>query len=160
MALSRGTVFVAAVGLVLAACGGPPSAFTGDWLGPDGEPADRGPREFEVRSFMGAEHCDWESVIFLSVAWPPGTTYTAGPGGPPFRQYVRDAQGDLGAAADQLVGALELDAQLPDDAAATGYHTDTGAELWLGQDADEHVYLVVDGDVERWPRAEPPIACA
>lgn len=146
--------------LLLAACSGPPSEFTGTWLRPDEEPADRGPREFEVRSLVGSDHCDWESVVFLSIAWPLGTTYEAGPDAPPVRQYVRDVEGDLGAAADRLLGELQLDAELPDDARDTGYHTGQGAELWLADDADVYVYLVVEGDVERWPRAEPAVACA
>jgi hypothetical protein len=34
-----------------------------------------------------------------------------------------------------------------------------GRELWIA--ADEGYVFVVDGDsVERWPRADPPIACA
>jgi hypothetical protein len=150
--------------LILAACGGgdgPPAAPTATWLQPDGEPADRGPREFEVRGQTGASHCDWENVVFLAIAWPLGTPYEAGPGAPPFRQYVRDAHDDLGAAAQYLTGESDLDVDLPPGAQNTGYHTEEGAELWFGPDnGDEFVYIAVDGDVERWPRAGPHIACA
>jgi hypothetical protein len=146
--------------LVLAACGGPPGALTSTWLDPDGEPADRGPEGFEVRAIRGPSHCDRENVVFLTVAWPLGTTSETDPDAPPTRQYVRDPHGDLGGAG-QLAGELNLDVDLPSDARDTGYHTEEGAELWFGRDeGDDAVYIVTDGAVERWPRADEELACA
>jgi len=54
---------------------------------------------------------------------------------------------------------LDLDAPLPDDAAATGYRTER-VELWLGADrGDRYVYMRTEHGVERWPRAREPIGC-
>ncbi len=150
--------------LAVAACGwgiAPSSAFTGAWYGPDGEPAERGDgpdRTFEVAARVGPGHCDWESVVFLHVVWPLGTTYKIGPDAPPIHEYVRDPVGDLGHLGEML-GQLDLDAELPDDAQSTGYHTDR-AELWFGPDGgDQYAYLDTDRRVERWPRAREPIGC-
>lgn len=150
--------------LGVSACGAievPTQEFTSSWTAPDGAPADRGPREFEVRAMAGSDHCEWGSVVFLTVAWPPGTTYMGGPDAPETRQYVRDAHGDLSGAAERLRGELDLDAELPDAAEDTGYVSAGGAELWINPEkAETHIYVVVEDKVERWPRAEPPIACA
>ena len=119
----------------------PTSAFTEVWYAPDGDPAEHGEgrdRTFEVTPRVGADHCDWQSVVFLSVAWPLGSTYEAGADAVPFRQYVRDREGRV---SGPLMNDLDLDARLPDDAAATGYRTER-VELWLGPDrGDRHVYM-------------------
>lgn len=142
--------------VLLAACGGS-DAYTGTWTGPDGQAADRGEsREFtyEVWSRVGPEHCDWDSVVFLSVGWPLGTTQGIGlPNSD--RQYIRDPDDVL-----DLGDRLESDVSLPEGSASTGYSTD-GIELWFGPDeGDRYACLVRDADdVERWPRAVEPPAC-
>lgn len=140
----------------------PLSTFTGVWYGPDGKPAERGDgpnRTFEVAAQQGARHCDWESAVILSVAWPLGATYEIGPDTPPLRQYVRDPQEQL--SGFKVPGQLDLDAQLPEGSRYTGYHTGR-AELWFGSDGgDRYVYLKTDKGVERWPRVHDElIACA
>lgn len=157
----RRTLSLLAV-LLLGACSpvadDPAARFVADWRGPDGQPTDRGPTEFELRVQRGAEHCDWTSVVFLAMAWPLGTTYRAGVDAEPWREFVRDAEGVL--SRPELHRRLELDAELPEDAVATGYENGD-VELWLGPDrADEFVYLVSENGTERWPRAQEPIGCA
>lgn len=132
------------------------------WLTENGDPAESGANRFEVRSFAGSEHCGWQSVVFLSVAWPLGSTYVAGSNNSEFRQYVRDVNGVLGRRSTALLDSLALDTELPAGSVFTGYRSTAGAELWLGPDRGaESVYVVWDDQrVERWPRAEPLIACA
>jgi hypothetical protein len=48
---------------------------------------------------------------------------------------------------------------LPPDARATGYRKGE-LELWLSASEPDAAYLRVDDDVERWPRANPVVACA
>jgi heat shock protein HslJ len=138
------------------------SALVGTWYGPDGEPAERGEggdRAFEVTADVGHRHCDWESVVFLSVAWPPGATHESGEDFEAVHQYVRDAEGVF-SGADWLPDEFDADAELPDGAQDTGYHTD-GAELWFGpDDGDRYAYLHTEQGVERWPRAREEVGCA
>ena len=107
-------------------------------------------------SYDGPRHCDWESVTFLQLAWPPGRV--APPeGAPGVRQYLRDpnevlaelsAPGGFGRAA------------LPAEARDTGYRHG-GYHLWVSSsDANRFVYVAGPGGVERWPRATQLIACA
>ena len=139
------------------------SAFIGTWHGPDGEPAERGEgaeEAFEVTAHVGARHCNWESVVFLLVAWPLGATYQSGEEfGRGMRQYLRDPEGVF-SGVDWLPDSFDPDAELPDDAQNTGYHTD-GAQLWFGpDDGDEYAYLETERGVERWPRAREVFGCA
>ncbi len=136
----------------------PPAELTTTWYGSDDEVASRSPHSYEVLSYRGPEHCDWESVVFLSVLWPPGRKVKAGEDIDVMdtRQYVRDAKNMLGRRAKHR-GELDLDVSMPRDAADTGYHT-KGAALWFGpDDGDRFAYLVLDGRTERWPRDR--IAC-
>jgi heat shock protein HslJ len=138
------------------------SAFIGTWHGPDGEPAERGDGAdaFEVTAHVGARHCAWESVVFLSVAWPLGTTYHSGEElGRGMRQYIRDPEGVF-SGVDWLPHSFDSDVELPDSAQNTGYHTD-GAQLWFGpDDGDKYAYLETERGVERWPRAREVVGCA
>lgn len=140
-----------------------PRSLVADWSGPDGQPASRNARSFEVRSRRGPEHCDWQSVVFLRIAWPLGTTRESGESGDAeeLRTYVRDPEGALEGRDSDLAGQLDLDAELRADSTATGYQMPS-AELWFGPDGgDRYAYLVRDdGTVERWPRAEEEILCA
>jgi hypothetical protein len=100
-----------------------------------------------IRSFQGAEHCDWQDITFLHLG--------------PDRdgdEYVRDPRGEL---AELLRTTYDGSATLPTDATNTGFRRD-GRELWLdaNHDAAYLVSLKDAKDVERWPASDEPIACA
>ncbi|MGZ5417617.1 MAG: hypothetical protein ACXWDI_10580 [Nocardioides sp.] len=100
-----------------------------------------------IRSFQGAEHCDWQDITFVTLG--------------PRRdgeQFVRDTTGEL----DQLMrSTYDGSAKLPDDATDTGLQRD-GRQLWLdpGHGAAYLVRVDDPADVERWPAAREPIYCA
>ncbi|MGZ8737186.1 MAG: hypothetical protein ACXWW7_08495 [Nocardioides sp.] len=100
-----------------------------------------------IRSFQGAEHCDWQDITFVMLG--------------PKRdgeQFVRDTTGEL----DQLMrSTYDGSAKLPDDATDTGLQRD-GRQLWLdpGHGAAYLVRVDDPADVERWPAAREPIYCA
>ena len=117
------------------------AAGTGVWEDAQG---DRVPTA-RVRSFQGAEHCDWEDVTYLVL----------GPGDA--RWYLRDPGGEF----DGLLrGAFDPSATLPQDATDTGWRRD-GRQLWVTEDAAYLVSLADRQDVERWPapqdRSNPPL---
>lgn len=151
--------------LVLAACDGGSapavgaSVFTSPWYAPDGQPVVRTAPGYspEVHASDGPSHCEWEAAVFLSVGWPLGTSpLTADQA----RQYLRDPEGAVRGVDDVLLGDLDLDVDLPDEATYSGYAT-ADAELWFGPDGGEtYAYLQTDEGVERWPRAGEAIACA
>lgn len=88
----------------------------------------------------GAAHCDWESATFIRID---------------DRQYVRDPQGVLGTFG--FLSTYSADAELPGDAAPTGYrHGDR--EIWSIPD-DTAIYVVSPDAAERWPGAAETIAC-
>ena len=87
------------------------------------------------------------------VSWPLGTRSRSADDA---RQYVRDPDGLFSA---YTAAPFKPDATLPTGATNTGYHLND-LELWRAHDAGEAVYLVRGGDIERWPRAKRPIACA
>ena len=107
------------------------------WLDADGN---RVPTSI-VTSFLGPEHCDWESVTFLTFK---------------DHRYIRDPKGALRDAGP--VVPFDDDADLPDDATNTGYHRD-GRQLWVSADASI-AYLVADDLVEAWPTTTTPFGCA
>ena len=117
-----------------------------------------------IHTFNGDSHCDWESVVFLHMSWPPGTvlTGTVGDdfGAGRFRQYVRDPNGVLG---NWFARNFNPDASLPRDARPTGLNRGPW-ELWISpSEADRAVFLLNDGKAERWPRPRSgrlPILCA
>lgn len=122
------------------------------WSGPD----DGAAPSSTLHVIRGPGHCDWESSVWLHLAWPVGTE--AGTSGD-IHQYVRDPRGVLPDEVEKQA-SLELDSEVPDTAEPTGYHVD-GVELWLGDDGrDEAVYVVFEDHVERWPRTAEVIACA
>ncbi|CAN5865644.1 hypothetical protein BH23ACT10_BH23ACT10_37590 [soil metagenome] len=137
--------------------------FTSVWYGPDGEPAERGRGEdlaFEVTAEVGARHCEWESIVFLAVAWPPGSTWEVGDAFPDsVHIYVRDPA-RMFRRGDVLTDDLELDTELPGNAEQSGYETGA-AELWWGPDnGEDYAYVMTDKGVERWPRARKEFGCA
>jgi hypothetical protein len=125
------------------------------WDGPWTDRRGREVREDVISTYEGAEHCEWDSAVFLHVGWPLGR---AARDASEARQYIRDPEGLF---EDEVRLPFDDDAALPRHAEYTGYHLGD-VELWLSPtDAAKAVYLVDDGDVERWtrPRRES-IACA
>jgi hypothetical protein len=156
---------VAILAVLLGACAGAPASGSGapdvtaTWYSDDGSVATRSNRSFEVHGLRGPEHCQWQSVHFLSVLWPPGRKAPGEMDASDTRQYVRDAERKLGSGA-QLMGDLDLAARLPADAVNSGYHTES-VQLWFGPDeGDQYAYLVTEDRTERWPRAREHVACA
>lgn len=157
---SRLAVVVAA--LALSGCGGSPDVqrvealengvgWEQRWQDADGEsvPAD------VVTTYRGAEHCEWQSTVFLLLGWPLGIP---APNASRARMYVRDAKGKF---EHHLRGRFDDDAQLGRDARDTGYRLDGRLELWISEGNRQHAVYIVDGErVERWPRAKRHIACA
>lgn len=109
---------------------------------PDGVP---GGEPLVLHVLAGAEHCGWQSAVFLHVAWPIGKpTQTAAR----TRQYIRDTEGVVDR---DLATEFEPDIVLPKDARSTGFHRGEW-ELWISaSQVDRYVYLVNGNTVERWP---------
>jgi len=97
-------------------------------------------RTTEVTSHRGAEHCDWQSATFFTLAGTPG--------------YVSDPEGVL----DELVGGYKPDSALPLDAKDTGYRLDD-SELWVARDSSA-AYLVTGHDTELLAVLPQPFGCA
>jgi hypothetical protein len=109
-----------------------------------------------VHVFQGAEHCGWEPVTFMHVAWPPGSVSTSLAEA---RQFVRDPHGVLDRS-PALGGEFTRDIDPPSDAEPTGVRTDR-AEIWIAPSNEDGLYLWhSEGRFDLWPRAEPPILCA
>ena len=105
---------------------------------------------YEIEASAGPEHCDWQSVTFLTIGWPLGSlAYHSDQA----REYLRDPEG-------KVTGhPVRLDASLPSDAVATGFR-DGPVELYLSRsDQDRFAYLVLGASVERWPRQDPMAGC-
>lgn len=68
-------------------------------------------------------------------------------------------QWQRGVVGDDLRARLRRATRLPADARDTGYRLGD-LELSLSPSDPDGVYLRVAGDIERWPRADPPVACA
>ncbi len=136
------------------------STFTGTWLGPDGQPAERDGRsrdmKYELVVFLGPDHCEWQSVAFMHAGWPLGTTVAIGPDQPPSRTFLRDAEDVF--EDPELQAGLQLDSTLPEGSKNTGFRTGD-VELWLGPDEGEE-YLKGPSWVERWPHDPEPPGCA
>ena len=100
----------------------------------------------KIRSFQGAEHCDWQDITFVTLG--PRVDED---------QYVRDVEGELG---ELLRSTYDGSGGLPDGATDTGLRRD-GRQLWLAPGHDAAYLVSVDDptDVERWPAAKEPIYC-
>jgi len=130
----------------------------GQWRDADGRSLPDGDGEdgISMSSMPGAEHCGWESVTFVEVAWPPGSVE---PPDGDVRQFVGDPDGILDGL-DNLSGSYEDPANAPPDVVATGVHTDD-VELWIaGSDPDAIFLRNSSGTYQRWPRADPKVLCA
>ena len=94
-----------------------------------------------ILSARGPEHCDWETVTFLTL---DGRGYISDP------DDVLDGSG--------FVAPFDADASLPLDAVDTGYqHADR--RLWLSSDRSI-AYVVTADAVEAWPSSTEDFACA
>lgn len=130
---------------------GPPVVPDSAWFGPGVVSSEIS--EDVIQVLPGPEHCNWEQALMLHVGWPLGSEKT----GQHFRQYVRDPHGVL--PTERKLVDYGADADLPDSAEYTGYHTD-GVELWIDPStADELIYIVTADHVEQWPRTQPPLLC-
>ena len=160
VALLVAGVALASCSLLIRTTGGshpPPSPYAGSWQDRTGTPVPDGAKggRLVMVSFDGPGHCDWESVTFLQLAWPPGRV-AASEGARGVRQYLRDPNGVLAALSAGGFGR----AVLPTDARDSGYRHGP-YHLWVSRsDADRFIYVVGPGRVERWPRATQLIACA
>ena len=117
------------------------------WTGPDGCPV----RLDYLMTRDGPEHCGWQDSQDLVMGTPLGA-----PQSQDVRIYVRDPLGVLGVPA--LQEAFDPEAELPEDAADTGYRLGE-VELWMTP-ATDFAYLVDDATAERWPLAPEPPGCA
>ncbi len=92
-----------------------------------------------IESWLGPEHCDWQSMTFLSLGRST---------------YVRDPQPDL---ADFFAEPYRPHATLPPGAVDTGFERD-GEHLWLAPD-DGRAFVGTTDEVEVWPRTTRPLGC-
>ncbi|MER5945494.1 hypothetical protein ABT127_05480 [Streptomyces sp. NPDC001904] len=104
----------------------------------------------KVVGWMGAEHCDWQSVEFLTLGRGDDGRLRG-------RQFLRDPERKL-ADLDGLTTTYANDVPLPADAVDTGYRHD-GRELWLAPDKSRAYVRDADGAVERWPGRDEPVGC-
>ena len=108
---------------------------------------------FELNTNAGPDHCGWQSATFMTVGWPiPRVSETIAEA----RQFIRDP---YGAVNSSLRDRLVLNAVMPADARRTGYHHGS-LELYVSATNDDAVFVVSPRGTERWPRSDPPIACA
>ena len=94
----------------------------------------------KVLSYVGPEHCDWQSMTFLELR---------------DRLYVRHLDPEY---AKYFVGPYRAEATLPADAEDTGFRRD-GKRLWLSADGD-WAYVGTPDSVEAWPSSRKPFGCA
>jgi hypothetical protein len=127
----------------------PPEEFPGPTWSRSGHPVDGR----EVNSIAGPSHCDWQQAVMMHVGWPLGTVSKDMAHA---RQYIRDPQGVIDQKYRALLGQASV---LPPDAVDTGYRL-ASLELWTAPSDPDSAYLKVADDIERWPPADPPIACA
>ncbi|OQD53234.1 hypothetical protein BM536_029435 [Streptomyces phaeoluteigriseus] len=122
-----------------------PAEFTGSgryefWTDAQGErqPVAR------IHSSVGPEHCDWQTVRFLTLGRGERAT-----------TYVRDPDGALGTAVQ--TAPYDPDVPLPADARDTGYRHGEW-RLWLTDDRRTAYVRTPDG-VEAWPSVTDGVAC-
>ena len=110
----------------------------------------------EMQASAGPSHCGLDSLTFLDINWPLGTSNTTS--GEQQRQYIRDPSRKL--QPNYLLGSWARNPTLPADARDTGYRY--GAlKLYLAHsDENRYTYLVAPADSERWPRSDPGTTCS
>lgn len=139
-----------------------PSELSGRWLDGEGMPVADGlvrdgePPRLTLQVSFGPDHCDWDEIVLLDLAWPLGSEVTTH-SEDTVRQYARDVDGTLG---EWLQTTFADDMEAPEDAVDTGYHRQ-GSHLLVGPtSADTAVFVErPDGTVERWPRVVPSAIC-
>ncbi len=88
----------------------------------------------------------------MHLGWPLGTVSQSST---EIRQFIRDPDGVISyGTGDTLAIAVD-----PDDARDTGYRNGE-LELWLSPSDPDAAYLRAGDNVERWPRADPVVACS
>jgi hypothetical protein len=92
-----------------------------------------------IESWVGPEHCDWQSMTFLYLS---------------DATYVRAPQPDL---ARFFAEPYVEKAPLPNDAVDTGFERD-GRQLWVSPD-DKRAYVGSAESVEVWPRTIESLGC-
>jgi hypothetical protein len=126
-----------------------------------------------IQEFHGSAHCGWETVRFIAFGrYFEGDAYLRDVNGvfAPELFVSRSARQRLGFDDDETARAalleggdylsLDLDAELPDDAASLGYHRGM-RELFSSPSEDgDYLYVVSPDGTERWPRVRPHPACA
>ena len=127
----------------------PPQPFPGPTWTKDGRAVDGQ----ELNSIAGPDHCEWQSAVVMHLGWPLGTVSRTSA---EIHQFIRDPKGAIDPG---LRDRLAIAVPLPGDAADTGYRYGD-LELWLAPSVPDAAFLKVGDDVERWPRADPVIACA
>lgn len=98
----------------------------------------------------GPDHCQFQAARVIAVGNPIGTRFTSAAD---TIEYVRDPEGVFGVPA--LTEGLDLDAELPVNAADTGFRQ-AATELWVVPDDTSAIYLRRDDRVERWPAGVTP----
>jgi hypothetical protein len=93
----------------------------------------------KIQAWRGPEHCDWQSMTFLTLGEAT---------------YVRNPQSDL---AEYFDRPYLAHADLPADAVDTGYRRD-GRSLWLSADK-QLAYVGTRTDLEAWPHTTKPLLC-
>jgi len=127
----------------------PPQRYPGPTWTKGGRPVDGR----ELNSIAGPDHCDWQSAVIMHLGWPLGTLSRSSA---EIRQFIRDPDGVIGYG---IRDKLAIVVDLPDDARDTGYRNGE-LELWLAPSDPDAAYLRAGDDVERWPRADPVVACS
>lgn len=135
----------------------------GGWRDAEGRPLpDKTDRttnfDLVVHTTAGSSHCQWDRLIFLTIAWPVGTTRSGGSRDTTAsdrRTYVRDPKGVL---ADyyRSEGFAAVDAP-PSGALATEFQRE-GNTFAIDRDGAAYVRRK-DGSTEPWPWLRP-VGCA
>ena len=107
----------------------------------------------ELTTAAGPDHCEWQTAVMMHLGWPLGTRAETSAQA---RQFVRDPDAVVD---PELSAGLEHPSWLPDDARDTRYRLGD-LELWLSPSDADAAYLRHGSDVERWPRADPVVACS
>ena len=156
----RVAITVSALMILLAACtrgSREQSGLVGPWYDAMDAPLPQShPMAIEV--FQGSEHCQWQGVDFLVLAWPLGFLVQGSEmGNPHTRVFVRDPDGLI--QDDLTVGTFEPHSQVPNNAYDTGYHRGSW-HLWVDEALiSEGVWLVNAATIERWPAATQVFGC-
>lgn len=137
---------------------------TEPWHDSAGAPLDR----MIIEEFFGSGHCGWESVRFIALGeYFVGDAYVNDPAGvfPPESFVSRSARERLGLGFDDPANpanlasdeylALDLEADLPEDAVSFGYQRGLRELYFSPSDQGDYIYLVTPDSTERWPRITP-----